>query len=207
MDWMIVSQVFLWLLVLSLTVVCFALTRQVGVLFERVAPAGALAMNANLSSGDKAPALSVETLDGATLDIGSPELSGEKSQLLFFLSPDCPVCKTLLVPLISIAKREEAWLDVVLASDGDTEKVHRRFINDYKLTAFPYIVSELLGRTYGISKLPYGVLIDEKGVLVSLGIVNSREHIESLIEAKLTGIADIQSYLELNENTLKEAQS
>ena len=57
------------------------------------------------------------------------------------------------------------------------------------------MVSEVLGRRYGVSKLPYGVLIDKKGSISGLGIVNSREHLESLIEAHVMGKPTIQDYL------------
>ena len=36
---------------------------------------------------------------------------------------------------------------------------------------------------YQISKLPYGVLIDSKGQVTAHGLINNREHIESLFEA------------------------
>ena len=63
------------------------------------------------------------------------------------------------------------------------------------LLGFPYVVSELLVKSYGVSKLPYAVLIDEQGKIASMGIVNSREHLESLFEAKEHKVASIQEYM------------
>ena len=60
------------------------------------------------------------------------------------------------------------------------------------------VISELLGKTYGIAKLPYGIIVCEKGMIVSLGVVNSREHLDSLFEAKESKIASIQDYLKKN---------
>ena len=48
---------------------------------------------------------------------------------------------------------------------------------------------------YGVGKLPYAALVDENGRIVAFGLVNSREHIESLFEAKERGLASIQAYL------------
>ena len=42
MSFLVVSNIVLWIAVISLAVVNYALLRQVGVLYERVAPAGAL---------------------------------------------------------------------------------------------------------------------------------------------------------------------
>ena len=63
------------------------------------------------------------------------------------------------------------------------------------LEGFPFVLSERLGRTLGVAKLPYAVLLDEQGKVASLGLVNTREHLESLFEAKERGVASLQDYL------------
>ena len=45
---LIVSNLILWVFVIGLAFLVFALTRQIGVLYERVAPAGALMINKKL---------------------------------------------------------------------------------------------------------------------------------------------------------------
>ncbi len=191
MDLLVVSNIVLWIGFLAMVVINLALARQIGVLYERVAPAGALMMNQKLEVGARAPELAVPVLDGGILEVGK---AGDKSQLLFFLSPDCPVCNELTPALKSAAKAESDWLDVVLASDGEQD--HRRYIQRKGLQDFPYVLSELLGKTYGVAKLPYAVLIDESGIIASMGIINSREHLESLFEAKERKVASIQEYME-----------
>ena len=59
---LIVSNVLLWLVVIVMGVVIIALARQIGVLYERVAPAGALMLNKTLRVGMDAPRLPVRTL-------------------------------------------------------------------------------------------------------------------------------------------------
>jgi methylamine dehydrogenase accessory protein MauD len=49
--------------------------------------------------------------------------------------------------------------------------------------------------SYGVSKLPYAVLIDSEGFVAAQGLVNTREHVESLFEAERHGVASIQDYL------------
>ena len=95
----------------------------------------------------------------------------------------------------SAALHEGDWIDVVLASDG-MELDHAAFVQAYQLQQLPYVVSELLGKTYGVSKLPYAVVIDENGQLASSGIINSREHLDSLFEAKERRLPSIQAYLD-----------
>ncbi len=194
MTALIISQVMSWVIIIGLSLMVLALMRQLGVLHERIAPAGALAVNASVKVGDIAPEMKLNTLGGSQVKIGGKK-DNDRSQLVFFLSPDCPVCKTLLPALCSMKKAESKWLDVILASDG-TEPAHRKFIEKAGLGHFDYVVSELLGRSFGVAKLPYAVLVNEDGKIASMGLINSREHLESLFEAKERGVASIQEYME-----------
>ncbi|MGH6651600.1 MAG: redoxin family protein [Sphingopyxis sp.] len=186
------SQILLWIAVAVLAVLVAALARQVGVLHERIAPAGALTLHQKVNVGDAAPEMTLETLEGTQVVIGGKR--HRRGQLIFFLSPDCPVCKTLLPVVRSARGAERGWLDVVLASDGDAAG-HRRLVMAEGLAGFDYVLSEELGRKLGVSKLPYAVLVDEEGRIASLGLVNNREHLESLFEAKERRVASIQEYL------------
>ena len=190
---LVISQILSWVVIVALALMLLALMRQVGVLHERIAPAGALSMNREVKAGEDAPEMKVKSLSGEQIQIGTNKRK-DRSQLVFFLSPDCPVCKTLLPALDSMKSAENKWLDVILASDG-AEPAHVKFVKEAKLGHFDYVVSELLGRSFGVSKLPYGVLIDEHGKIASLGLINSREHLESLFEAKELGVSSIQDYM------------
>jgi methylamine dehydrogenase accessory protein MauD len=185
---LLVSNVILWLLVFGLAGVVLALARQIGVLHERVAPVGALMAVRGPAVGEKAPVVSAPDLRGGSIDVGAP---GRRT-LLFFLSPTCPVCKTLLPVLRSVVREEP--LEVVLASDGAPEE-HAAFVREEGLEAFPYVLSPALGMTYQVAKLPYAVLLDAAGVIRPKGLVNTREHLESLLEAEERGVASIQEYL------------
>lgn len=189
MDLTSIALIILWVLVLVLVVVVIALARQIGVLYERVAPAGALMINGALKAGDAAPRIEAKSLTQGSLTVGEP------NQLLFFLAPGCPICKSLL-PVVKDLRQSSKGVDFILVSDGETEQAHRQMVADERLQAFDYVISESVGRAYGVSKLPYAVLIDHRGVIASMGIVNTREHLESLFEAMRLGIRSLQEYLE-----------
>jgi len=192
MSFLVASQIVLWIGLLTLGVVCMALARQIGVLHQRIAPAGALSLRQPLKLGDPTPEMVLPSLDGSPVAIGG--VRGGRSQLLLFLSPGCAICENLLPALRSAQGAERRWLDIILASDGELDP-HQAFVRDKGLTKFPYVVSEQLGRSYGVAKLPYAVLIDEAGRLASSGLVNTREHLESLFVAKETGVSSIQQFL------------
>jgi methylamine dehydrogenase accessory protein MauD len=189
-----VSVAVLWIVVAALALVVFALVRQIGVLHQRIAPAGALMIGAGPRAGEAAPVLEVEDLAGRRLRVGGERADG-RSLLLVFVSPTCPVCKTLLPVIRSSSVAEHRWLDFVLASDGGVD-AQRRFVEENRLDAFPYVVSTALGVAYQVGRLPYAVLIDEQGVLRARGLINSREHLESLLQAAELGVASVQEYME-----------
>lgn len=194
-----ISNVVLWLLVIALSVALLAVIRQLGVLHERIAPVGALMLAKGLKMGELAPQVTTQDLEGRSITIGAAR-TDQRATLVMFVSPTCPVCKTLLPALKSSLASERDWLDIVLASDGEVA-TQQDFVAAHRLTAFPYVVSAPLGISYQVSRLPFAVLIDAQGVLRARGIVNSREHLESLFEAKRLGFASIQDYFEAATQT------
>jgi methylamine dehydrogenase accessory protein MauD len=192
MSALAISNIVLWVIVIALLFVVLALTRQLGVLHERIAPVGALMLGKGLTVGEKAPMVEASDLDGHALRIGAPR-TDNRSTLVLFVSPTCPICKTLLPVVRSSRKDERDWLEILLASDGDAAG-HRELLNSNGLAGVPYILSSTLGMTYQVSRLPFAVLIDSGGIVRARGLVNSREQLESLFEAQRLGVASIQEY-------------
>ena len=89
----------------------------------------------------------------------------------------------------------EGSLNIFLASDGDHAD-HHAFVRDYGIDPDRYVVSRELGLQFMVDKLPFAVLIDEGGVLRARGLVNSREHLESLFEARRRGVGTLQEHFQ-----------
>ena len=191
MDAMTISVILLWLAVLALGLLVWALSRQVGVLFERVAPMGALVTDAGPAVGQPSPIFDLTGLQSEQVVIGGPQA---QPTLLFFLAPTCPVCKKLIPILKHLARDEASSLRVVLASDGEGD--HLQFMRDQGLQALPYLLSTELGMSYRVSRLPYAVLMDRQGTVRAKGLINSREQLDSLLNAHDMDTPTIQKYLE-----------
>lgn len=191
---LIVSNIILWLLVIVLALLVFALTRQVGILFERVAPAGALMPTSGPKVGELTEELALNSINGDALLVGGNNASGLASFILF-ISPTCPVCKSLVPTAKVLVKSEKDRMQLIFASDGDELDKHKTYVRDLELDNYPYVLSEALGRTFEVSKLPFAVLIASDGTLRGKGLVNTREHMESLIESMDTGITSVQEYV------------
>ena len=192
MDALTVSVVLLWLAVLALAVLLWALSRQVGVLFERVPPMGALITDAGPEVGAAAPAFQLRGIQSEPVAIGGP---AARATLLFFLSPSCPVCKKLIPVLKAVDHDEGRQLTVVLASDGEQAE-HLRFVAEQGLQRLPYVLSAELGMGFRVSRLPFAVLVDRQGRVAAKGLVNSREQLDSLLNAHDLGKPSIQHYLD-----------
>jgi methylamine dehydrogenase accessory protein MauD len=191
LNLLLILVVGLWVAVVVLAAVIWVMLRQIGILFERISPMGALMDAAGPEVGEPSPAFALTSLNGGGVSVGS---GGGRAQMVFFLSPTCPVCKQLLPVLSSIRTDERSWLDVVLASDGDAPK-HVEFIRQKRLSAFPYVLSSDLGMTYRVQRLPFAVLTDAAGVVRAKGLVNNREQLESLFNALKAGVPSLQEYV------------
>jgi methylamine dehydrogenase accessory protein MauD len=186
---LIINEALQWLALAALLVVGLALARQVGVLHVRVAPAGALDANRGPAVGDKAPVLPVTTLEGRPFLIGGP---AQGLQLLMFVSAACPMCKTLIPVAKSFAAAERVSL--VFIGDDDPA-VQASLVEKQGLAGFPFINDDSIGRQFEVDKLPHAVLLDAQGVVLAKGLVNSREHLESLIISHEMGVKSVQDYI------------
>jgi Thiol-disulfide isomerase and thioredoxins len=188
---LVVSQIVSWLVIVVFGLALLALARQVGILHTRVAPAGALTTSGGAAVGDDTAGLTGLALTGGTLAIGGPK-PGTALRLLMFVSAQCPLCKGLIPIARSFAEHERVALTFV---GDDDPAAQQAMIEAHGLGAYPFVNDPAVGRTLGVSKLPFAVLIDEQGQILSKGLVNSREHLESLVIAHEMGVRTVQDYI------------
>ncbi len=186
---LLISNLVLWILVAGLAVAVLALARQVGLLHDRIAPVGALVGRERPAVGEEAPVVEAVDLEGRPLRVGGPDREG-RSTLLFFAAPGCPVCREVLPVLPSLARAEGGSLRVLLAGEGSPEG-HRRLADAAGLPAAAVALSRELAPAYGVGRLPHAVLLDGAGRVRARGLVNTREHLESLFEARDRGVATL----------------
>ena len=114
---LLVSNIVLWVLVVVLALIVLALARQVGILHERVAPAGALMPTNGPKVGELTKAMSLTDIRGNDFVIGGAN-PDEVATFVMFISPTCPVCKSLVPTAKSLARREGKRMRLIFASDG-----------------------------------------------------------------------------------------
>jgi methylamine dehydrogenase accessory protein MauD len=191
-ETLLVSNIALWCVVIVLTIVVVALARQVGILHERVAPAGALMPTSGPKVGELVEVHQYQDIGGQGVTVGGANEEGAAT-LVLWISPTCPVCRSLVPTAVSLAKRER--LRLVFASDGEQLEQHRAYVADLEIDRYPYIVSQALGLAFEVARLPFAALIGPDGTLASKGLVNTREHLESLVESMSSGVSSLQDYV------------
>lgn len=192
-EFLIVSNILIWLAMVAGAILLLGLTRQVGLLHERSAPLGAMVTDHGPDIGEKSPIFNVLDFYEQAVQIGGQSVAGKLS-LLLFMSPTCPMCNKVLPTAKLLAQEED--LDIVFISDGERED-HERFIKEHPklLESIPYVVSSTIGMQLQVGKIPYAILLDHEGTIKAKGLVNTREHLESLVEAHRTGYGTLQEYL------------
>ena len=174
-GWWLASYVVLWALVISLSILLLALARQVGVLHMRLGPRGALEIDEEGPPLGEAPQpADTRTLEGSEITVGGP---GEP-QLLFFVSPGCPVCHQVL-PSLAPAARAARMTPVAVV---DVEETAARDAYGHSAPKVPMVASPELTEQYAIPGTPYAVVLDAIGVVRAKGTVNNLEQIEGLVD-------------------------
>lgn len=191
MSYLITSNILLWIALLGMSVVVLGLARQIGLLHERSSPMGAMITDHGPDIGDSAPEFDLPDHFGRPVRIGGASAEGRPT-LLMFTAPTCPVCDKLFPIIKSIARAEK--IAVTMISDGAPEE-HARFLAAHELGQIRYVVSAEIGMAFQVGKIPYGVLLDAGGVIRAKGLVNTREHLESLLEADKSGFSSLQQFI------------
>jgi methylamine dehydrogenase accessory protein MauD len=135
--------------------------------------------------------------DGTPL-VGGParyRFPRDRGLFLLYLSPHCSVCAALLPSakrfLKEIAREAEgAWVMVL----GQPE-TQIRYARESGLTPAVVWGEEQLPSLLRIGGAPFGLWIDATGKVRAKGMVNNREHLESLFNAVRAGHPTAESYV------------
>jgi methylamine dehydrogenase accessory protein MauD len=188
----LVSYFALWGVVGVMILALAVLARQIGVLHTRLAPASARMTNTGPEIGDLVPTKTVSDLDGHEIVLGGASL---KPSLLVFVSSGCKSCADLAPALRSIWKSERKRLSLVVIAVAGTAADNRRFVADNRLDDITFVVSREVGSAYKVLTPPYALMLDYSGAVRAKGIVNNREHLESLLTALELNEPSLESYM------------
>lgn len=188
---LVLANAMLSLLLCAAFFVAYRMVLRLRRLFQEIAPVGALTNTRGPQPGDMAPAGSFATLDGQAMALAG----GAMPRLLLFVSATCPISRKVIPIARSFCAKEQ--LELVLAGD-DNAAAQTLFAQQTATPPALFINDPALGRALEVDKLPAAFLLDQQGVLIARGLVNNREHLESLLNAWESGFDTVQAYIAHN---------
>lgn len=189
---LVMSHILLWVVVVLLAVVTLAAVRQIGLIHKRLPPVGARMTPVGPELGSKAPEFDTRDLFGRRAALSD---AGPKKVLLLFISTRCVTCNEIAPAIKSIARSEAPSIDTLILSDNPEDDV-RDFVTRHRIDHLPIVVSRELVEAFGVQTTPYGIVVDESRNVVTKGIVNNIEHLESLVRAGELGVDSLETYSE-----------
>lgn len=149
--------------------------RRVGVaaaiLLAALAPGRASAQfDAGIPVGSKAPAVTINDLDGKPLDLGT--ILGKKPVLLEFWATWCPICKSLLPELGRVRRQfgDRVELIGVDVTVNDSKERIRRYLAEHRPPFRVLFDDKGVGaRAFDVPGTSFVVVVDAAGKVVYTG--------------------------------------
>ena len=146
-----------FVILLGLAAVVLSLARQVGILHERLSPAGMTRAREGIEPGQVLPAVPLSALSGAPVSF-----SGRATALLF-VSADCPICKSVLPAFeesLDGSGFDAYWVtDGLPGTDGHLPD-YAAYASDHRVDEEHLLISQELGLSLGVRQIPALVLLD-----------------------------------------------
>jgi len=188
----LISYAVLWIVVVVEGVLILALARMVGRLARKAPVAGARVIDPGPEIGAAIESWTGVDLTGRSVGLTFPR---ERGVFLLYVSPHCTVCSALLPSARRFLKEiapEADGIWVMTLGQPDTQLAYAR---ENALMQHPVVAESQLPPSWRLGGAPFGVWIDSTGIVRAKGMVDRREHLESLRNAAAVGHPSVQSYL------------
>ncbi|NHO32588.1 thioredoxin domain-containing protein [Acetobacter fallax] len=196
MTELIVAQGTLWLLLVTVAMTMLLLLWRIREFYRHVAPLGALTpAQPSVSHLERHTFIAS---DGSCCTIGGIRPDGQR-QLLLFISGTCPVSKKMIPVTRSFCDREN--ISLIFVTD-DTAEGEQKLVRTLDIDSGHLINNTETGRMLAVDRVPFAVLLKQSGDVEARGLVNNREHLESLLTVTETGYESIQSFLAAHPHAL-----
>jgi methylamine dehydrogenase accessory protein MauD len=166
----------LWCIVCFLGFLLVGTLRALGLLRWRIEQLEAMTPSrlgrSGLRPGKKAPDFTLSSAQDS--DVSLHDFAGRRV-LLVFTQDGCGPCRQIMPGLNRLQAKGDHQILVV--NRGEREAT-RKFSSDVN-AEFPVLVEDGLktAKQYEVFATPFAFLINEKGIIISRGIVNNQEHI------------------------------
>jgi len=119
----------------------------------------------------------------------------ERGLFLLYVSPHCSLCSGLLPSAKRFFKEIAAEADGVWVMVLGSREAQIFYARENELTRYPVAAEEQMPARMRVEGAPFGLWINAQGQVKAKGMVDRREHLESLRHAARIGHPSIESYV------------
>ena len=179
-PWWLLSYFALWLVVLLLGFLLLGALRAMGLLRWRLDQLEATTPSrigrGGLKPGQAAPDFTLPSAAGGEASLH--DFAGRRVFLVFTQS-GCKPCHGVVPDLNKLQRRGD--VQVLVVNNGELEAT-QQWIGEAGV-CFPVLVQQQfrVSKRYEMYATPFAFLIDERGIIVSKGIINNGQHIDFVL--------------------------
>src|SRR5262245_41719838 len=188
----VISYVVLWIIVIVEAVLIIALARVVGRLARKAPISGARVIDPGPEIGAAIESWTGMDLMGQSVSLMFPR---QRGVFLLDVSPHCAVCRALLPSRKRFLKEIAADADGIWVMTLGQPETQLAYARENALMQHPVVAESQLPPTWRLGGAPFGVWVDSTGIVRAKGMVDRREHLESLRNAAAVGHPSVQSYM------------
>jgi methylamine dehydrogenase accessory protein MauD len=186
------SYIVLWVVVIAQGILTLALARMVGRLSRNTPLTGARVINPGPEINSLMTDLETTDLRGNSISFRFPR---DRGLFLLYVSPHCSTCVSLVPSARRFFKEISSQTDAIWVMVSGSQEAQLEYAVRNDLTKYPITAEEQLPPGWRVRGAPFGLWIDASGRVSSKGMVNYREHLESLRNAAKMGHASVESYV------------
>jgi methylamine dehydrogenase accessory protein MauD len=175
-----------FVILLGLAVVVLSLARQVGILHERLTPAGMIRSQQEVKPGERVPEVELPLLSGGSVALGEPNGNGAALTALLFISADCPICKSVLPAYQAQLDQAANGCRGFWVADGAMPD-YADYVDRYAIEPDRFAISPELARVLGVRQIPALALLDEDARLLTLETVTGPRQLGRLFAVRPAG--------------------
>ncbi|MCG8420078.1 MAG: hypothetical protein MJE77_19285 [Proteobacteria bacterium] len=129
-------------------------------------------------------------LNGQTVVLEFPR---RRDLFLFFLSPHCTVCTELMPAARSFIREISDRAETMTVMTHGSRQLQREYSTAHQLNEYHVLQEEELPEGWYVGGAPFGIWVERTGKVLAKGMVDRREHLESLKNAADLGLPTMQS--------------
>lgn len=175
-----------FIILMGLAVVVLSLARQVGILHERLTPAGMERSKSEVRMGEVVPLQGAEGPEPLRAISGEPVALAGKRTALLFMSAECPICRSVL-PAFEDAVGDSGfaayWVADGLPGPSGNMPDYNQYADEQRLDQDRLLVSQELGLTLGVQQIPALVLIDAEQKLIAREVLSGPRQVAALLSS------------------------